>query len=293
MRASVNFCLLSGMSSSSLSSSFGGLRIRLDATSGSMGNSHSGSSMAASGTAAAAAGGHRRLARSAAACTNTPAQKMPMTASIHALVRCAHTCARRCILAPMPRISRRALPVATVALARYLIGKRLVHASAAGRIAGRIVETEAYPPGDPTGYARPGLTTSNAPLFARARHGLRAHGLRRLPHAEPGRRGGGRRRRGADPRARAHGRHRAHAARTVRRRACATWRADRAACARRWASAASCRAPISPRSRGCGWSACAGAPAAIQVTTRIGLSRDQHRRLRFIERGSPFVSVPP
>ena len=31
--------------------------------------------------------------------------------------------------------------------------------------AGRIVETEAYPPGDPTGYARPGLTTSNAPLF--------------------------------------------------------------------------------------------------------------------------------
>ena len=66
----------------------------------------------------------------------------------------------------MPRISRRALPVETVALARYLIGKHLVHRSAAGRIAGRIVETEAYPPGDPTGYARPGLTTSNTPLFA-------------------------------------------------------------------------------------------------------------------------------
>jgi 3-methyladenine DNA glycosylase Mpg len=33
--------------------------------------------------------------------------------------------------------------------------------------------------------------------------------------------------------------------------------------------------------------------ADILVTTRIGLSRDQHRRLRFIERGSPFVSVPP
>jgi DNA-3-methyladenine glycosylase len=36
-----------------------------------------------------------------------------------------------------------------------------------------------------------------------------------------------------------------------------------------------------------------GAPVSIQVATRIGLSRDQHRRLRFLERGSPFISVPP
>jgi DNA-3-methyladenine glycosylase len=37
----------------------------------------------------------------------------------------------------------------------------------------------------------------------------------------------------------------------------------------------------------------AGRSPGIQVTTRIGLSRDQHRLLRFVERGSPFVSVPP
>jgi DNA-3-methyladenine glycosylase len=36
-----------------------------------------------------------------------------------------------------------------------------------------------------------------------------------------------------------------------------------------------------------------GAATPIDVATRIGLSRDQQRRLRFIERGSPFVSVPP
>jgi DNA-3-methyladenine glycosylase len=36
-----------------------------------------------------------------------------------------------------------------------------------------------------------------------------------------------------------------------------------------------------------------GTTPGIVVSTRIGLSRDQHRRLRFLERGSPFVSVPP
>ena len=71
----------------------------------------------------------------------------------------------------MPRLTRRALPTDTVALARYLIGKTLVHATPHGRLSGRIVETEAYPPGDPTGYARPGLTTSNAPLFRARGHG--------------------------------------------------------------------------------------------------------------------------
>ncbi|MEO8018197.1 MAG: DNA-3-methyladenine glycosylase [Pseudomonadota bacterium] len=191
----------------------------------------------------------------------------------------------------MPPISRRALPVATVALARFLIGKRLVHATPAGRIAGRIVETEAYPPGDPTGYARPGLTTSNAPLFAArgtayVRMVYGACLTLNLAAETPGV-GAAVLIRALEPtdgvdlmlanrpesrlRDLARGPGRLCAALGIGRDLSGV---DVAAGGQLWLE----RMP--------------GA-AVIQVTTRIGLSRDQHRRLRFIERDSPFVSVAP
>jgi DNA-3-methyladenine glycosylase len=191
---------------------------------------------------------------------------------------------------PPLRLSRRALPRATVALARYLIGKRLVHATPAGLLVGRIVETEAYPPADPTGYARPGLTTSNAPLFAargtayvRMVYGtcltlnlaaeaegtgaavlIRAlepvHGVEFMCVNRPGSR----------LRDLARGPGRVCAALGIGRELSGE---DLTASRVLWLE------------RGIGH--------GIVISTRIGLSRDQHRRLRFLERGSPFVSVPP
>ncbi|MFY9527456.1 MAG: DNA-3-methyladenine glycosylase [Candidatus Acidiferrales bacterium] len=63
------------------------------------------------------------------------------------------------------RLRRAKLPITTIELARFLIGKTLVHDVRGGRMSGRIVETEAYPPGDAAGHAFRGLTQSNRSLF--------------------------------------------------------------------------------------------------------------------------------
>lgn len=191
----------------------------------------------------------------------------------------------------MSRLTRRALPVPTVELARYLIGKTLVHATPRGRISGRIVETEAYPPGDPTAYHRPGLTTSNAPLFAE-----RGHAYVRMVYgscfnlnlaAEAAGTGGSVLIRALEPleglplmernyptvkvAALTRGPGRLCAALGIGRELSGT-----DLCTSEWL-----------------WLERGGPRARIRVSTRIGLSRDQHRRLRFLEHGSRFVSVPP
>ncbi len=63
------------------------------------------------------------------------------------------------------RLSRAGLPSDTVALARYLIGKTIVRIAGRKRISGRIVEAEAYPPGDRSGHAYHGQTSRNQSLF--------------------------------------------------------------------------------------------------------------------------------
>jgi DNA-3-methyladenine glycosylase len=62
-------------------------------------------------------------------------------------------------------LSRADLPVDTVEMARALVGKTLTHDRPEGRTSGRIVETEAYPVGDPAAHAFVGLTRRNRSLF--------------------------------------------------------------------------------------------------------------------------------
>jgi DNA-3-methyladenine glycosylase len=68
------------------------------------------------------------------------------------------------------RLRRRDLPIDTIKLARYLVGKMLVHDVRGRRTSGRIVETEAYPVGDAAGHAFRGKTRRNAPLYLAPGH---------------------------------------------------------------------------------------------------------------------------
>jgi DNA-3-methyladenine glycosylase len=67
-------------------------------------------------------------------------------------------------------LDRAEMPVDTAQLARFLIGKMLVRTLADGVAAGRIVETEAYPIGDPAGHAYRGMTPRNRALFLERGH---------------------------------------------------------------------------------------------------------------------------
>jgi DNA-3-methyladenine glycosylase len=72
---------------------------------------------------------------------------------------------------PTRTLTRDELPVATAELARFLIGKTLVRELADGaRLLGRIVETEAYVPGDAASHAFRGETRRNRTMFGERGH---------------------------------------------------------------------------------------------------------------------------
>ena len=192
----------------------------------------------------------------------------------------------------MRRLRRSELPLDTATLAEYLIGKTLVRDAREGRTAGRIVETEAYVPGDASGHAYVGETDRNRSLFLRRGHAYvyfiyGVHFCVNVSGDRPGI-GAGVLLRALEPiegiaiMQRRRGTHRiADLARGPGRLAQAM------AIDRRLDGVDLC-------SRGALWLADAARPReSVATSVRIGITKETARLLRFYEAGNPHVSGPP
>ncbi|SIT39711.1 putative 3-methyladenine DNA glycosylase [Paraburkholderia ribeironis] len=192
---------------------------------------------------------------------------------------------------PILPLHRDDLPVDTIELARFMIGKYLVHDLPEGRISGRVVETEAYPVGDSTSHAFMGRRPHNGSMFLAPGHAYvrLTYGLSYMLNmsAEAEQTGAGILFRAIEP-----------------LEGLAFMEARRPGAPLRDLARGPGRLTMA---RGIGPSfdghdLCTGrglwigvieqGEASVGVTTRIGLSREMHRPLRFFEPGSAFVSGP-
>jgi len=189
------------------------------------------------------------------------------------------------------RLKRSDLPHDTMELARYLIGKTLVHELPRVRLSGRIVETEAYPVGDRAAHAFGGLTPSRRSLFLPHGHAYVyfTYGSCFMMNvsSEVEGTGAGVLVRAVEP---------LEGIGFMERRRGTTRLLDLARGPGRLAQAMD----INKRYDGVNlcvggklWLGDAVRPTGpIGITIRIGITRDVHQPFRFYERGSPFVSGP-
>jgi len=189
------------------------------------------------------------------------------------------------------RLRRAELPADAVELARYLIGKTLVRESRASRISGRIVEVEAYVPGDAAAHSFRGQTPANRSLFLERGHAYvyftyGSSFMMNVSAETPGI-GGGVLIRAVEP---------LEGVKLMQRYRRTTNILELTRGPGRLASAMR----IDKRLDGvdlCAsgpiWLGAAVKPAGkVGKSVRIGITREVHRLLRFYERGNPFVSGP-
>lgn len=189
------------------------------------------------------------------------------------------------------RLRREELPADTAKLARFLIGKTLVHDVRSGRLSGRIVETEAYVPGDAAAHSFIGMTARNRSLFLERGHAYVyfSYGNHFMLNvsAEADGVGAGILLRAAEP---------LEGIRAMKRRRGIRELKDLARGPGRLAQAFQITKKLD------GVDLVGGGPlwvgeavrevGGIGVSVRIGISKEVHRELRFYERGSEFVSGP-
>ncbi|CAB3797224.1 Putative 3-methyladenine DNA glycosylase [Paraburkholderia caffeinitolerans] len=206
---------------------------------------------------------------------------------------------------PIVPLRREDLPIDTVELARFMVGKYLVRDSDEGRIAGRLVEVEAYPLGDSTSHAFIGRRAWNASMFLARGHAYirltygSAYMLNMSSEAEEvgagvlfravepleGLAAMAHRRRGAPLRDLARGPGRLTQAYGIGQSFDGF---DLCGGQGLWIGRLDAAAPDAMVQNG----ATREPDRTTSVTTRIGLSRETHRLLRFYETGSRFVSGP-
>jgi DNA-3-methyladenine glycosylase len=189
------------------------------------------------------------------------------------------------------RLKRAELPYDTEALARFLIGKTLVRDAPEGRTAGRIVETEAYVPGDASGHAYIGQTERNRSLFLRRGHAYvyfiyGVHFCVNVSGERPGI-GAGALLRALEP---------IEGIELMEKRRGTQRLADLARGPGRLGEAMAIDRRLD------GTDLCAAGPlwladalrptATIKASVRIGISKETARLLRFYEAGNPHVSGP-
>jgi DNA-3-methyladenine glycosylase len=187
------------------------------------------------------------------------------------------------------RLRRVELPLNTETLARYLIGKTLVHELPHGKLSGRIVETEAYVTGDAAAHSFRGLTPGNRSLFLERGHAYVyfTYGNHFMLNVSGGRDGIGEGvlLRAVEPLE--------GIERMIRNRGTENV-LDIARGPGRLAEAFNVDKSLDGVdlcSPGPLWlGSAARRPGPIGVSVRIGISKEIHRLLRFYERGSPFVS---